>query len=363
MIPVPASPERRSSAFTLVEVLVSMAVIVILMLLLVQTTDAVRKTTSRTTGKIEQFREARDAFESITRRLSQATLNTYSDFNPKVTGTDATKYARASELRFISGNAETLIGGAISKPHPGHAVFFQAPFGFVNGPTYSGMAGLLNTWGFFVEWGSDQDQRPPFLPGSIPLKWRFRLMELMEPSEDLAIYKYTSGKSGSGNYSKSWDYTGKEWFQDSLARTDPVRVRPIAENIILLGLLPMVAPRDAEQPHGGAEDGTSTDIAPNYSYDSSVVGSASISSLNQLPPLVQVFMIAVEEKSFARYLDAHGGGEGGMPELGLNGILTDATFTTRKADIERVVKTLQDNKIDYRMFSSAVPLVTKGPAN
>jgi len=49
----------------------------LLLLILVSMTNAIRNTWSHTTAAAEQFRDAREAFESITRKLSQATLNTY----------------------------------------------------------------------------------------------------------------------------------------------------------------------------------------------------------------------------------------------------------------------------------------------
>ena len=100
-----------------------MLILVMLMIALVQITGTIQRTTSQTTAKIDQFREARDAFEAITRRLSQATLNTYNDIDPSnVVGG---QYVRASELRIISGNAQTLIGSASSASHPTTLSFFK----------------------------------------------------------------------------------------------------------------------------------------------------------------------------------------------------------------------------------------------
>src|SRR5437867_2293961 len=84
---------RLVGGFTLVEVMVSMAILVLLLLVLVSITDATRKTWSYTSSKIEQFQDAREAFESITRKLSQATLNTYWDYDNPLT---PTRYLRQS---------------------------------------------------------------------------------------------------------------------------------------------------------------------------------------------------------------------------------------------------------------------------
>ena len=102
--------------FTLIELLVSMVVLIVLVVLLTQLINTLRGVISRTSTSIEEFRDARDAFETMTRRIAQATLNSYDDLDPTLAGasvaTTAAAYVRASELRFISGDAATLLKGA-----------------------------------------------------------------------------------------------------------------------------------------------------------------------------------------------------------------------------------------------------------
>ncbi len=134
-----------------------------------------------TMGKIDQFRSARNGFEAMTRRLSEATLNTYYDYfdsngnsstSGSYTGTPS-YYGRQSELRFISGPG--LAGTATSTPpRPTHSIFFQAPLGFVAPVSssdttytqYQGLNNLVNTWGYYLEFADDQ-QRPSFM-SSVP---------------------------------------------------------------------------------------------------------------------------------------------------------------------------------------------------
>ncbi len=71
--------------FTLVELLVSMVVLTIMLVLLTQLTNSLRSVISHTTSSIDAFKEARDAFETMTRRIAQATLNSYDDLNPAAT--------------------------------------------------------------------------------------------------------------------------------------------------------------------------------------------------------------------------------------------------------------------------------------
>ncbi len=75
--PVPA----RCGAFTLVELLAATSVFILLMLMLVTATNQTGEIWRRSSTKIEQFQQARRGFEVMTRRISQATLNTYWDYH------------------------------------------------------------------------------------------------------------------------------------------------------------------------------------------------------------------------------------------------------------------------------------------
>ena len=65
------------AAFTLIELLVSVTFLVILMMVVTQVIGIVQRTWVRANSRVSQFREARRAFDLISRNLSQATLNTY----------------------------------------------------------------------------------------------------------------------------------------------------------------------------------------------------------------------------------------------------------------------------------------------
>ena len=239
-----ARPLRSRAGFSILEVLVASAVLALLLVAMLSMTDQVQKTYRSTLGKAEQFREARVAFESITRRLSQATLNTYWDYDSPTT---PTKYLRQSELRFLSGQASAILPAISSSTH---AVFFQAPFGFTSNSTgYGGMESMVNTWGYFIEFGSDSVLRPdPVNTAGVPQKYRFRLYEMMEPSESLSLYKYT------GNSTASKTYTGRTWFTDALDKPNRSS-RVLAENIVAL----IFRPLDPAS--------TPSDLTTNYTYD------------------------------------------------------------------------------------------------
>jgi len=345
------------SAFTLVELMVSMAILGVILVLMTQIIDATGKTWASTTGKIEQFREARQGFETIVRRLSQATLNTYYDYDWTNLNLPPTRYIRQSELRFISGPSASLIGDK-GDIHPTHSVFFQAPLGFVSNSVNAPLKNLLNTWGYWIEYVSDTYWRPPFIadmtqPAAKP---RFRLMEMMEPSESMSIYSYTSGSSGA-----ALNYPGKQWFTNSAQQSVEDRpARPLADNIIAMVLLPKLSPQD---------DPTGTALSPKYAYDSSTVGmgttNPNLDSRNQLPPVVQVTIVAVDEKSFARIypkadestppetfgLDGLFGDEGGKA-----GDLHDPTNPGFAQDLQTLQNTLTQKHLVYRVFTTNVSI-------
>ncbi len=336
------------SAFTLVELLVGMALLSMLVVLLLGITNETAGITQRAGAKIEQFRAARTAFETITRRLSQATLNTYWDYDD---ASAPTRYLRQSELRFISGPG--VAGDASSSPpRPTHSVFFQAPLGFVSdSPAFGGLESLLNTWGYYIEFDGDTASRPDFLTPSIsPLRYRYRLMELMEPSDQMTLYQYTSGRNSLGLLKCSL-YKTREWFTNPLANRSNSHV--LAENIIALVILPKLS---------GQEDSTGTKLSPDYSYDSSktdkndsAVVNADTNWKNQLPPVLQVTMVAVDETSFKRLQSGTA-----APALGLDslfkvaGSLTDPAQNGYAKDLKTLEATLQSQKLNYRIFTSNV---------
>jgi len=364
-----------------------MAVFTVILLVLLSMTSSVANIWRSSTGKIEQFRNARNGFEALTRRLSQATLNTYWDYDD---ASAPTAYLRQSELRFISGrnsgNAPLLPPDAASKTvlnAGSHAIFFQAPLGISS--TSAGLRDLnqlLNTCGYFISFGSDKSYRPDFFSTSVKEKYRFRLIEMIEPSEQLALYNYTSGKDKYGYYPNAsapkktsvnatiyvsaatpgtfpqapappTGYTGKEWFTEPLNYTDPATPashpynRVLADNIIALVILAKLSDQ---------EDSTGIKLAPKYDYDSSGMNvDPAINPKSQLPPIVRVTMVALDESSAAR-LDKGSATPPGAADLGadISNLFKDASqFSTDLATLEAG---LQSKKLQYRVFTIEVAI-------
>jgi len=340
---------RQLGGFTLVELLVSFAVLSILMLVLASMVSLTSSTWQRTRSGVERFQQARVAFDTLARRLSEATLNTYYDYvdedgnygiTQNGTGRDfiPDRYVRRSELRFKSGPGLTGLPG-----DPSHSVFFHAPAGFSENAT--NLHSLLNTCGFFVELGNDSGLLPGILPAAFARE-RFRLMQLLEPTEDFSIYQLVADNPKTASES---------WFKTPIAnRSDTVSV--IAENIIALVLLPKLSKAD-QAPKKGAKTYNDSSLAPGYSYDSTGKNEdANLNPSNQLPPVVEVTMVAIDENSASRMSSAdrqelHGIVSGLFKTAGST---TDASKPGFAKDLKTLESHLVSKRIGFRIFNSNV---------
>lgn len=355
-------PPYKHSGFTLVEVLVAASIVVVLMVVLLGMTDQTQRLVRSTSAKVEQFQESRVAFESMTRRLAQATLNTFWDYDDPA---QPTRYIRAAELRFRSGSMKNLTGGVgpSGNLQPSHGVFFNAPMGTVDpmkSPTLMPLDHLMNTWGYFVEIGSDADKLPAFLKATVEPRKRYRLMELMQPSEQLGVYTPSAQKLFS-----------TAWFAPFIKSADrPVRV--IAENIVALIVMPRLSVADEALWKKQNPSKPGPFLAPSYQYDSANPANTNkadplLNTINQLPPVVQVVMVAIDEPSARRLEDRYGSDQ----YLGINytpdqltslnlftdpAVLDDNATTGKTGDLSRIQNSLVSRKLSYRIFSTNVSI-------
>lgn len=326
----PPSPYAGSSraAFTLVELMVAMAVFVMILLVILGITQTTSKAWSGARSKVDAFQSARLAFENISRTLSQATLNTYYDYfdasgarrttNNAASFIPAT-YGRQSELHFVSG--KTNVPSQVT-----HSVFFQTPSGYATDIQYQTMGTLLNACGFYVVHTNDI-LRPPFLsslPNAPTNETRYRLMQFLQPSEQMTVY----------------NSTGSAWFTSALGGSSPP-IDQLAANIIALVVLPRKSTEDAAQPSSGL-------LATNYEYDSRAAGSGATQSAtqNQLPPLVEIVLVAVDERSARRLEDEH---------LQVPSLFTQDSQKL-DADLANLENFLNQNRLVYRVFRTTVAL-------
>ncbi len=329
------SKQGKSSAFTLAELLVSMTVLSILLLMLTQLLSQVQQTWTNSEARISQFREARVAFDIITKNLSQATLHTYLDYE-RDKNNQVTKYKRQSELHF-----KTMRASELNSKHPTttHAIFFQAPLG--KSDIYQGLENLFNARGYYVEYRDDRNFKPSFVE-SIP-KYRFRLMEYLPPAEANQIYidgdkERQSSPNGVAVYDQWYKYKLDDYSH------------PLAENII--GLI--ASPREALEVSGDKMK-TYSKIAPNYSYDSNDQNTDFALFVQQVPPLVKVTMIAIDETSAVR-LEAQAGSGSNMPKLIPSGLFSSTA--SYESDIQTLKDTLNkyEPPLSFKIFSTTVAI-------
>jgi len=322
--------KQRQSGFTIVELLVATAVLMLLMALLLSALNSSMTIWTRGASKIQSFQQARAAYEAMTRKISQATLNIYWDYDTNASG-NPIGYKRQSELQFLSGPSTNLLSGAANSRT--HSVFFVAPLGYAN--TTTNLQSLLNAGGYYLDFGPDSP--PPPLTANYA-KSRFRLVEIWQPSENLGIY---GSSKPSGNPANTWYSTN----QSSM----------LAENIIALIIRPRLPQR--EDPNGNA-----LVTASGFIYNSAATNSFSAtdssgkvttgSTLHQLPPVVQVTMIAIDERSALRNENGTS-----MPDYGVTNF--SQLFTT-PANFQQDLQTLEDGlvskNITYQVFDTLVPL-------
>ena len=297
----------------------------------------------------------RKATTALSRNLSQAVLNSYWDYNDPVR---PTLFQRQSELHFISGPAERLLGSA--RQFTTHAAFFQAPLGYGGaeagslggGEEFDELQDSLNCWGYFIEYGSDMDSDRPLRPGFLraetalhPARERFRLMEFRLASEKMNLFGRAFPR-GSTLGEQTTEDDVRTWFQ-----TPEILVpnsRPIAENIVALVLRPR-APRRLERDN---------DLAPNYFYDTrryqyEGAGGLSAISRHQLPPVMDLIMVAVSEDSYAR-------AEATNPDLAgdliskLKQLFREASRSAE--DLAELEELLREAKLSYRTLSISIAI-------
>jgi uncharacterized protein (TIGR02599 family) len=344
----------------LVELMFSAAILSLILLMLVAITNQTASIWKYTSGRIEQFSGTRVAFEAVTRQLSQATLNVHYDYF-NAAGEARTldnaglfvpkSYGRQSQLRFISGSMDRdntyrgelapALAADPTRPRPTHGVFFHAPLGLVeNTATHGGLNSLLNTWGYYVEFDSDERERPPFLIGAAgvaPPRWRYRLMEFMRPSEKMVTYSKPN-----------------EWLTSGLNEPGTPSSHILAENVVALVMQPMLSPKDErELDSPPAVPGTA--LAPSYFYDTTKINTVgALNPRHQLPPTVRVTMVAIDEPSAIRLANGST-----MPEFGLEKLFPTASSTSAadyQKDLAALEAKLSEMRCSYRVFTTAVAI-------
>ncbi|XHR31153.1 MAG: prepilin-type N-terminal cleavage/methylation domain-containing protein [Chthoniobacteraceae bacterium] len=301
---MPLRPPRCQQAFTLIEVLVASTVLVLLVSLLASAMNSALSSVHRAYSKIDQFAAARAGFERLTATLSQATLNTYWDYDDSA---NPQNYIRKSELHFL---IESNAGGG------GQAAFFQAPLARSAGDAASG---VLNAVGYWVVFSADT-WKPPHIATS---RSRYRLMQGIQPTESLGIYTTSIGAS---------------WTTD--VTNIPSTAFPIADNVIALVLWPRLP---------SAQDTAGTELSGSYAYDSR---SGTDIQKAQLPPIIQATMIVIDEASSVRL------SSGTSEPAAIKAALKDRFQEVAKFqdDLDAVKAALNAAHVNYLVLSAPITL-------
>lgn len=355
---------NSQSAFTLVELIVSSALIVAILGLLLTSVDQTRRVVSSTTSRVAQFQAARAAFDAMTRNLSQATLNTYWDMNTDPASGNPSGYRRQSDLHFISRRAaqktasESFFASTDDTTYPTHSIFFQAPIGMtslvetgstVQARQYRALSNMLSVVGYYIKWGDDTTLPKFITPTSdpeknlVPRRFRYRLMEVVQPGEQMMVYNninYTNLKYSDTGILLTKSPTPSpftlpiDWVRVAIGKLPPPtelttafptikqqdNSRILTDNIVALIILPKVSEKDRSTPNALNEltDDFQYDSRPMPAFESQALGlpqnsplknlatvldAKQLKQLHQLPPILQVTMVAIDEPSAIKLHD------------------------------------------------------------
>lgn len=267
---------KKSScrAFTLLELLVGMAVLSLLVVLILSATSAMSTGVRRSLKKVDAFESARAGFEMMSQGVGNAVLNPYWEYydegkNPRTAANASTfvpaRYGRQSDLHFLIRN---LASGGLPGDWDtvGHGLFFQAPVG------EGAAAQTVGAEGYFVAFGPD-----PTFPGigNLANPSRFRLFRWSQPPKDLDV------DPGSGRINAT--ASGAPWIAPT------ADVHPVADNIIALV---------ARVPS------TSARVTDDYFWDSleAWIGEDQPNQMHQAPPMVELTMVAIDDPSAERLI-------------------------------------------------------------
>jgi uncharacterized protein (TIGR02599 family) len=349
---LPVRPRQDRAAFTLVEIMVSLAVLTILLLISAQVIGQVQRTWSISNSRVSQFKEARTAFDILTRNLSQATLDTYIDYDANYLATDGiqapSRYERRSYLNFVCGSTTQLFGAAANPTQlPGHAVFFQAPLGVTNQPSLAGLDRLLCVRGYFVQFSSDAAWVPGFIQqgGGYQPRYRYRLMEYCPPAEFNQVYNLTS-QAAEGSEVKAWYTSALQTTAGSSGnQNNPLATtRPVADNVVAIIISPR---REMSSNDQGIEGSAARAFAPAYAFDSRTHPTLR----HLLPPVVRIVLVAIDEASSQRLSVP------GSSDPPFSNPIKLVSAEQMGAEIESfVTNELQPKRVNYRVFSASVAL-------
>jgi uncharacterized protein (TIGR02599 family) len=334
-------------AFTLIEVLLSMVILAGIMLIVTQVIGSAQRSWKAASSRVSQFREARTAFDAVSRGLRQAALPTYRDWDYTGSGqsypnalTDVPLYIRSyADFGFVAGKAADILQGASSDKFPGHAVAFIAPLGKTNQDIFQKLPSLPNVRGFFVKFGSDTDYLPRALSGRLQPKSRYRLYEYRPPAEK-------PSDQGQASDSLATDF----WTTIKPNGDDLV---PIAENIVTLvfGLSFAADKTMTETPDLASPATSSSSKLPFVAEYNSFKAAQALGTVPQLPHSIEIIMIALDEESATKLAQLNGSSPPPVLSRGGSSFKDPANYDR---DVRKMTEAMREQHLNYRVFSSII---------
>jgi uncharacterized protein (TIGR02599 family) len=377
-----ANPRKSvTSAFTLMELLVAMAILGILLVAVSISLQGVQSAWRLTRSAVRENLEGRRALETVVTNLSRATLhqrwvpNLDPNNNPSAI---PTALLPESDLHFVSGPSRILLPGV--RYGIGHSAFFQGPFGFPGStrdiqsnpdtPLYQTLPHTLSAWGYYVEFGLDPTELPNFLTTTRqgrpapPRKHRFRLMEYRQPAHELPLFVQPDGYPKPLHALHTSNTALYEWFQAPVSNSQPGsaannrRVSIVAENILALVIVPY-DPYLVTLANGGSNSTLPYQLAPDYHFDSRrhqwEPGSPlSAATRHQLPPAVEIAVVSLAEDVWDNLSEAEAIRQGQSLVSLMSGLfLTSATYSN---DLETLDRELNNLRLDHQIMTQVVLL-------
>jgi uncharacterized protein (TIGR02599 family) len=201
------------------------------------------------------------------------------------------------------------------------------PFDYESNNTNDYSSGQLNGIGYFVRFTTNS-----LAPSGVSNAYRYRLMQFLQPTEQLMVM--------------NTNYYTNVWFTTNVDANPPTNIFPIADNVVAFAVLPQLS--DRENPNGTA-------LSTDFGYNTRMAWSsgAQPTNMHQLPPVVQVIMVVLDESSAKRI---ESGSTEPTASLGFN----PASVFNAPANLETDLKTISDalsaKRLNYRIFRSEIPI-------
>jgi uncharacterized protein (TIGR02599 family) len=261
----------------------------------------------------------------MSRTIGASTLNTYVDYYDTNRKTRLSSdlnfrpdvYGRRSDLHFVTGN--TLLPG-----QQGGGVFFTAPFDFDTNSITPATGGQLNGIGYFVRFSADT--LPAFITNNPP---RYRLFQFLQPTTSLKVM--------------NTNFSTNTWFTSDVNASN--NCYPLAANIVAFAVLPKLSER---------EEKTNLDtLTTDFSYDSRMAWSSGSqpTNMHQLPPVVRVVMVALDESSAKRIQNG-----ATAPDLGYDPATIFDTAATLETSLDTIATKLSEKNLKYRVFRADISI-------